>query len=118
MPLKSMVIEFGMGTDIRGSDYTKAAIRAVEAAIHQNTIMFAPVFEKPYEEMHVKIDIGAGKPELVDKAAVAAVLPYGAATVTVHEGGMDIPKDDGSDVTIMANAAVSVFLDLPDEVSA
>lgn len=115
MALKSMVMEFGMGTDIRGADYTKAAVRAAQAAIHQNTIMFAPAFGIPYEQMQIKIHIGAGRPEQVDKAAVAGVLPYGNVTVSVAEGGMDIPKDDGSDVTILANAAVTVFLDLPAE---
>jgi hypothetical protein len=38
MARKSMVIEFGSGTDIRGGDYTKAAVRAVEAAIRQRRI--------------------------------------------------------------------------------
>ena len=31
MPLKRMVMEIGMGTDIRGADYTKAAGGAVVA---------------------------------------------------------------------------------------
>jgi hypothetical protein len=44
---------------------------------------------------------------------VAAVLPYGTATVIVEEGGLDIPKDDGS-MTVMANAAAVVYFDVED----
>ena len=32
MTLKRMAIEIGMGTDIRGADYTKAAVRALRDA--------------------------------------------------------------------------------------
>jgi Conserved hypothetical protein (Lin0512_fam) len=33
MARKSMVMQFGMGTDLRGGDYTKAAARAVQDAV-------------------------------------------------------------------------------------
>jgi uncharacterized protein (TIGR02058 family) len=113
MALKSMLMEFGMGTDIRGGDYTKAAVRALEAALRQNSIAVADSFGLPREAMVVRIAIGVAKPDLVDKAAVAAVLPYGKAEVTVVEGGLDTPHEDGSGVTILANAAATVYLDLP-----
>ena len=115
MALKSMVMAFGMGTDIRGGDYTKAAVRALEAALRQNSIVFAEAFGVSKEEMLVKIVIGVARPDQVDKAAVAAVLPYGKAEVTVEEGGMDTPRESGSGVTILANAALTVYLDLPED---
>jgi uncharacterized protein (TIGR02058 family) len=114
MALKSMAMEFGMGTDILGGDYTKAAVRALHAALRQNYLAVADAFEVPRDAMHVKIVIGVARPEQVDKDAVAAVLPYGKADVTVEEGGMDTPLEDGSGVTVMANAAVVVYLDLPE----
>jgi hypothetical protein len=40
-------------------------------------------------------------------------LPHGTGTVTVVEGGLEIPNDAGTDVTIMASAAAVVRLDLP-----
>ncbi|MEM7222703.1 MAG: Lin0512 family protein [Pseudomonadota bacterium] len=113
MTLKSMVMEFGMGTDIRGGDHTKAAVRALENTLRQNSITFAQAFDLPREAMRVQIAIGVAKPEAVDKSAIAAVLPYGTAEVTVVKGGLDIPRD-GGEVTVMANAAVTVYLDLPD----
>jgi uncharacterized protein (TIGR02058 family) len=113
MALKSMVMEFGMGTDIRGGDATKAAVRAVHAALRQNSITFAQAFDIPKEAMIVKIVIGVTRPDEVDRNAVAATLPYGTADVRVVEGGMEIERETGPGATILANAALTVFLDLP-----
>ena len=115
MAWKRMVMELGMGTDIRGSDYTKAATRAVHNALRQNSLVVADAFDKPREEMRVDIHIGVQNPDAVDKAAVANMLPYGNGTVEVRKGGMDTPKEDGSTGTIMVNAALIVYLDLPED---
>ena len=37
MALKRLVLQIGMGTDIRGADYTKAAVRAVRDALWHNS---------------------------------------------------------------------------------
>ena len=115
MGWKRMVMELGMGTDIRGADYTKAATRAVHNALRQNSLSVADAFGKSSDEMRVDIKIGVQKPDQVDQEAVAAMLPYGSASVEVVKGGMDTPKEDGSVGTIMANAALIVYLDLPDK---
>lgn len=115
MTLKRMVLELGMGTDIQGEDYTKAAIRALQNALRQNSLTIADAFNVPRDAMHVKIVIGVQKPEQVDKAALAAVLPYGKADVSVEHGGLDTLKANGQSATIMANAALVVYLDLPDD---
>ena len=109
-----MVLELGMGTDIQGEDYTKAAIRALQNALRQNSLTIADAFDVPRHDMHVKIAIGAQKPEQVDTKAVAAVLPYGKADVSVEHGGLDTLKANGKSATIMVNAAVVVYLDLPE----
>ena len=114
MTRKSMVMEFGTGTDIRGGDYTKAAQRAVHAALRHNSITFAQALDVPREAMIVKILIGVGKPEDVDREAVASILPYGQAEVEVVEGGMEIARETAPGATIVANAALTVLLDLPD----
>ncbi|MEM7168831.1 MAG: Lin0512 family protein [Pseudomonadota bacterium] len=115
MALKSMVMEFGMGTDVLGRDWTKAAVRALHNTLRQNSISFADAFDLPRTAMQVKIVIGAGQPEQVDRAAVAAVLPYGQAEVEVVQGGLEVPRDGGKDPMLVANAALTVFLDLPEE---
>jgi len=108
-----MVMELGMGTSLQGEDYTKAACRAVHNALRQNSLHVYDAFGVSREEMVVEIIIGVKKPELVDVAKVAAELPYGTCTVKVEQGGMDTPKE-GEGLTVMANAAILVFLDLPE----
>ena len=85
MALKRMVLEIGMGTDIRGADSTKAAVRALRDALWHNSLSVATALGKPLEAMLVEVTIGVPRPETVDKAAVLAVLPYGRGTVVVVE---------------------------------
>jgi len=113
MALKRMVVEFGMGTDLGGADYTKAAIRAVKDALWHNSLTVADAFGVSRDEMQIEVYIGAGDPGKIDKQAVAKTFPYGKAVVTVTQGGMDISKDEGDDRTVLVNAAVIVSLDLP-----
>lgn len=105
---KRLVMEMGMGVDIRGGDYTKAAIRALKDALWHNSLTVVPALGYPVEEMQVDIEIGVAEPELVDKKKVAEVLPYGQASVNVVKGGLDVREDDRH--TIVANAAAVVYL--------
>lgn len=114
MALTRMVLELGMGTDLQGSDYTKAAARAVKDALWHNSLTVAPAFGIDRELMQIEVSIGVAKPNEVDVEAVKAVFPYGSATVNVVEGGLDIPSDCGTKMTVVANAAVTVFLDIID----
>jgi uncharacterized protein (TIGR02058 family) len=113
MPLKRMALEIGMGTDIRGSDSTKAATRAVRDALWRNSLSVAPALSLTPHDMKIDIRIGVPKPETVDKAAVLAVLPYGNGNVEVVEGGLLIPNDAGTAATMIAHAAVVVRHDVP-----
>ena len=115
MALKRMAIELGMGVDLQGEDYTKAACRAVHNALRQNSLTVAPAFGCEREDMVLTVMIGVAEPDRVDVDAVSRELPYGKRTIQVIEGGMDTPKDDGPYRTIMANAAVIVDLDLPED---
>ena len=112
MTMKRVAVEIGMGTDIRGADYTKAAVRALRDALWHNSLNVAAALGKPTDSMFVEVHIGVPKPELVDKAAVLAVLPHGTGTVTVAEGGLEIMNDAGTGSTVIANAAAIVKLDV------
>ena len=114
MALKRMVLQIGMGTDIRGADYTKAAVRALRDALWHNSLSVANALGQPTDAMQVEVTIGVPRPELVDKAEVLAVLPHGSGTVTVVEGGLEIANDEGTNATVVANAAAVVRLDLPE----
>jgi uncharacterized protein (TIGR02058 family) len=113
MALKRMVLQIGMGTDIRGADYTKAAVRALRDALWHNGLSIANALGFPVDAMQVEITIGVPRPDRVDKEAVLAVLPHGTGTVRVVEGGLEIPNDAGTGSTLIANAAAVVRLDLP-----
>ena len=112
MTKKRMVLEIGIGTDIRGAEPTKAACRAVRDALWHHSLSIAPALGHPVEAMIVDIHIGVPRPELVDKAEVLAVLPYGKGSVTVVEGGLEIANDAGTSSTMIANACVVVSLEL------
>jgi len=117
MPRKRLVVEMGMGTDLHGQDYTKAAIRALRDALWHNSLTVAPALGYDRNAMQVEVEIGVAQPDKVDTSAVAAVLPYGTARVDVRHGGLDIVSDSG-DTTVVANAAAVVYLDIAEAPSA
>jgi uncharacterized protein (TIGR02058 family) len=114
MSLKRVCLEIGMGTDIRGADYTKAAVRALRDALWHNSLSVAAALGQPADAMRIEVLIGVPKPDAVDKAEVLKVLPHGTGTVKVVEGGLEIVNDAGSDRTVIANAAAIVRLELPE----
>jgi uncharacterized protein (TIGR02058 family) len=61
--------------------------------------------------MIIEVEIGVQQPENVNTDKVAAILPYGRGSVRAVHGGLDVPKPGGG-VTVIANAAVVVYLDL------
>ena len=113
MALKRMVLEIGMGTDIRGADCTRAAVRALRDALWRNSLTITQALGMDVDSMRVEVLIGAPRPGEVDQAAVLAVLPHGTGTVRVVEGGLEIMNEAGTDSTIIANAAAIVRLDIP-----
>jgi uncharacterized protein (TIGR02058 family) len=113
MPLKRVILEMGSGNDLHGGDYTKAALRAVNNALHHSSVGFTRALGINSSEMNVEVTIGVQEPGQVDKGAVKASLPVGQVTVNAVKGGIDVPDPDGGDFAIIANAAIAVKLDLP-----
>src|SRR5271163_274381 len=101
MALKRMVLEIGMGTDIRGADPTKAAVRALRDALWHNSLNIAAALGLDTDSMHVEVTIGVPHPEKVDTEAVKASLPHGIVTVRAVRGGLDvIDKERGDNAVI------------------
>ena len=112
MAMIRCITEMGMGVDVHGLDYTKAASRAVFDAIHHSSLGFQRMLGKTADEMTVDVTIGVSKPEKVDTAAVAATLPHGAAkSCKAVIGGLEIPSVDGNDGMLIANAVIIVSFD-------
>ncbi len=115
MPLTPAILEMGMGIDLHGGDYTKAAQRAVWNAVHQSSLMFLGMLgPDTSREMIVEVTLGIPKPEEVDEEAVLSVLPHGKGVLKAVVGGLEIePREGSGDRTIMANAAIVVKVDVP-----
>jgi uncharacterized protein (TIGR02058 family) len=113
MPLKRVILEMGAGNDLHGGDYTKAAVRAVEDAIHHSSLAMVRNLKIDRKTVRVDVTIGVQRPDRVDAGAVKAVLPMGQVTVTVVEGGLDVPDEETGDTAVIASAAVAVRLELP-----
>ncbi len=113
MPLKRVILEMGTGNDLHGGDYTKAALRAVNDALHHSSIGITRAIGVDIESMHVEVTVGVQEPDRVDTDAVKATLPHGQVTVKAVKGGVDVPDENSGDFAIIANAAIVVKLDLP-----
>ena len=111
MAKKRMLMELGMGSSLRKQDYTRAACRALEDALWHNSVSIADAFGLDRSAMIIEVDVAVQRPEQVDTEKVAAILPYGQASVRAVHGGLDVPKPDGG-LTVIANAAVVVYLDI------
>ncbi len=115
MPIKRIILELGTGNDLYGEDYTKAAKRAVQDALHHSSITLFRSLDIDREKMIVKVKVGVQKPELVDCKAVAAELPHGQVTVEAEPGGLNLEDHENKTVSVIATVGISAYLDLPDE---
>lgn len=112
MTVKRLLTEFGMGSSLRRQDYTQAAERAVKDALWHNSINLAELFGKEKEDMQITVEVGVQNPDALDADKIAAIFPYGQVTIVPRRGGLDVPRNDGGNPTVIANVAISVALDL------
>jgi uncharacterized protein (TIGR02058 family) len=105
-----LIVEMGMGNDLHGQDYTKAAARAIEDAIRHSSLPIFGALNLPSDAMRVAVTVGVQKPEQVDCAALEAGLPRGRVAVRAVPGGLDITNPDTGEITVLASAAVEAFL--------
>ena len=115
---KVMFIEIGMGVDLHGQNVTKAAVRAVQNAIHHNSMpgirSVLPGGSLDNMKVRVRLAVPADRDKL-DLEAVRAELPYGEVSFDVVDGGMltssgiVLPdKDDANDLAYVVIASVEV----------
>ncbi|WP_299081220.1 Lin0512 family protein [uncultured Ruegeria sp.] len=107
-----VLVEFGMGTSLRRTDYTDAALRAIKDALWHNSVNMAELFGFPKEAMIIDVEIGVQQPDQVDVEALKAVFPYGQPNISVTKGGLDINKPHGDGRTVIANAALIVSFNM------
>jgi uncharacterized protein (TIGR02058 family) len=113
MALKRAILELGSGNDLHGSDYTTAALRAVQDALHHSSLAFVGSLGLDRNAIQVEVTIGVQRPEKVDAEAVRKSLPRGTATVKVVKGGLNVPQEGSHDEIVVANAAIAVRFEPP-----
>ncbi|MEN0041258.1 MAG: Lin0512 family protein [Pseudomonadota bacterium] len=113
--LKRVILEMGTGNDLYGEDYTKAARRAVQDAIHHSSITLFNSLGIDPGVMQIELRIASQKPEAIDCDAVAAELPYGQVTVTPVFGGLNVTDEVSGRTSVIVNAGIIVRLPMADQ---
>ncbi|MBL6595636.1 MAG: Lin0512 family protein [Candidatus Puniceispirillum sp.] len=114
--MKRIILEMGTGNDLYGEDYTKAACRAVDDALHHSSLILFRSLGYDHADMEVRVTIAVQDPSKVDTAVVAGKLPRGKAFVTLVKGGLDVVDDVHNTRSVIATAAVEAYLDInPDD---
>ena len=114
-----LMIEIGTGVELHGQDPTKAAAKAVRDAVSR--VCFGMGLHETFKlgghrDSIVSILVGVPRHEQVNKDEVLKMIPYGEREIRVVEGGLiakghyDPGSGDKSDDIIIANAAVTVFV--------
>lgn len=104
-----VIIEMGMGNDLHGMDYTKAARRAIQDAFRHSSLPLFGTLDLDHSEMRVAVTVAVQEPEKVDAGALVAVLPRGNASVRVVHGGLNVAAP-ASETIVIAQASVEAFL--------
>ena len=112
--MKRIILEMGTGNDLYGEDYTKAACRAVDDALHHSSLTLFRSLGFDHADMDVRVTIAVQQPERVNKAAVTAKLPRGNPTVQVVKGGLDVFDGVHDTRSVIATAAVESYLNIDE----
>ncbi|MPZ43781.1 MAG: hypothetical protein GEV05_10320 [Betaproteobacteria bacterium] len=113
MALKRAILELGTGNDLHGSNYTTAALRAVQDALHHSSLAFVGSLGLDRNAIQVEVTIGVQQPDKVDLEAVKKSLPRGQVSVRAVKGGLDVPQEGAHDEIVIASAAIAVRFEPP-----
>ena len=112
--MKRIILEMGTGNDLYGEDYTKAACRAVDDALHHSSLILFRSLGFDHANMDVRVTIAVQQPGKVNTDVVAAKLPRGNPNIQVVQGGLDVVDDVHDTRSVIATAAVEAYLDIDE----
>lgn len=113
--MERIILEMGTGNDLYGMDYTKAARRAIQDALHHSSIVMFKSLGMDAAQMRVKVTIGVAEPDKLDIAALVAELPRGRADVTGVTGGLNVHDAENDQTHVIATAAIEAFVEIVPE---
>ena len=114
MALKRIILEMGTGNDLYGEDYTKAACRAVQDALHHSSLILFRSLKLDRDAMQITVSVGVQSPEKVDVEAVKKEIPFGTVVVKPELGGLNLEDTENGTLSVIATVGIGVFLELPD----
>lgn len=114
MGLKRIILELGTGNDLYGQDYTKAACRAVQDALHHSSLTLLRSLGLDRDAMVVNITVGVQQPDSVNTQRVAEQVPYGTVQVRAVLGGLDVIDAQAGTTSVIASVGVEALLELPE----
>ena len=91
MPKMRVILELGSGNDLHGSDYTKAALRAVQDALHHSSLSFVRSLQIDKTKLNVEVTIGVQRPEQVDIERVKDPCPSATSPRRPSRAGSMLP---------------------------
>ncbi|MEM7422149.1 MAG: Lin0512 family protein [Pseudomonadota bacterium] len=106
--MRRIILEMGTGNDLHGADYTKAAQRAVQDALHHSSLALFKSLNIDPNTMEIELRLAAQEPEKIDLDAVAATMPYGTVRPIAIRGGLNVPDGPDGAVSVIVNAGVIV----------
>lgn len=116
--MKVIFVQIGMGVDLHGQDVTVACVRAVQNAIHQNSMpgVRGIIPSHDLSDMLVRVQLAVpADADQIDLEQVKSAFPYGQVSIEVTAGGMIcssgvvLPdKGDRNDQIYVVNASVEV----------
>ena len=104
------ILEMGMGNDLHGKDYTKAALRAVKDAMHHSSLHFLKSLDLDRKSIIIHVKIGIQDPQSVNIGEIKKIIPFENVQIHVEEGGLDVVDKEIDDTLVIASAAVEVML--------
>ena len=110
--LKRIMLEMGTGNALHSGDYTKAALRAVDDAIHHSSItMFRSLGIDP-AGMEIELTLAAQEPDRIDLERVGQALPFGKVTARSVKGGLNVVDETSGKPVVIVNAGIVVCVPL------
>lgn len=106
--MKRIMLEMGTGNALHSKDYTKAAIRAVQDAMHHSSLTMFRSLDIDPKTAAIELTLAAQEPEKIDLAAVLETLPFGTVTPKPVKGGLNVIDETTGDPVVIVNAGLVV----------